>query len=247
MTDGDWLMYSELADWWPLLSSPSDYAEEAAYYASMLRDHCHRPARTVLELGSGGGNNAFHLKSVFECLTLVDISPGMLAVSRALNPECVHHLGDMRFVRLGERFDCVFVHDAICYATSLDDLRLVVETAWIHCRSGGAVLLAPDFVRETFIGTTERGGHDEEGRGLRYIAWIWDPDPLDTTYVTDYTFLLRDRDGSTQIRGDRHVEGLFATDEWVEVLEETGFEPVVLSYAHSEVSHEMVVFVAVKR
>ncbi|MHC4615594.1 MAG: class I SAM-dependent methyltransferase, partial [Planctomycetota bacterium] len=57
----------------------------------------------VLELGSGGGNNASHLKKWFD-MTLVDLSPHMLEVSRALNPECSHQQGDMRTVRLGTLF-----------------------------------------------------------------------------------------------------------------------------------------------
>ena len=76
----------------------------------------------MLELGSGGGNNASHLKRRFQ-LTLVDRSPEMLAVSRRLNPECEHVEGDMRTVRLGRTFDAVFVHDAIAYITTEDDLR----------------------------------------------------------------------------------------------------------------------------
>ena len=67
---------------------------------------------TLLELGSGGGNNASHLKARFNC-TLTDISPDMLALSRTLNPECEHLEGDMRTLRLGRTFDVVFIHDAI--------------------------------------------------------------------------------------------------------------------------------------
>ena len=40
---------------------------------------------TLLELGSGGGNNASFLKMRFD-MTLVDLSPGMLEVSRAALP-----------------------------------------------------------------------------------------------------------------------------------------------------------------
>jgi len=58
-------MYEELASWWSLLSSPSEYEEEAAFYGNALVDACERPPRTVLELGSGGGNNASHLKARF--------------------------------------------------------------------------------------------------------------------------------------------------------------------------------------
>ena len=86
--------YSDLAPWWPLISAPEEYAEEAAFAASLLRT-AEPPTRTVLELGSGGGNNAFHLKGEF-AMTLVDLSEDMLAVSRELNPECEHVQGDMR-------------------------------------------------------------------------------------------------------------------------------------------------------
>ncbi len=79
-------LYSELASWFHLLTTPADYAEEAEFYRKTLIEASTQPPRTVLELGSGGGNNASHLKASFE-LTLVDRSPGMLAVSRELNPE----------------------------------------------------------------------------------------------------------------------------------------------------------------
>src|SRR3954469_10230569 len=96
-------LYEELADWWPLMSAPADYEEEAAFFADALARACARPPRSVLELGSGGGNNASHLKRRFD-LALVEPSAGMLAVSRALNPECEHVQGDMRTVRLGRLF-----------------------------------------------------------------------------------------------------------------------------------------------
>ena len=72
------------------------------------------PVSTVLELGSGGGNNASHLKRHFT-LTLVDRSPEMLELSRGLNPELEHVEGDMRTMRLDRTFDAVFVHDALAY------------------------------------------------------------------------------------------------------------------------------------
>lgn len=88
-------LYDELAGWWPLVSAPEDHAEEAAEYERILLETADGEVRTVLELGSGGGNNASHLKRRFR-ITLVDRSPDMLAVSRALNPGCEHIEGDMR-------------------------------------------------------------------------------------------------------------------------------------------------------
>lgn len=226
-------LYRELAEWWPLLSAPPDYAEEAALYQQALLGACERPAATLLELGSGGGNNASHLKARF-ALTLVDRSAGMLAVSRGLNPECEHVEGDMRTVRLGRRFDCVFVHDAVAYMTSEDDVRRAIETAFVHCEPGGAALVVPDHVRETFHPSTDHGGHDGAARALRYLEWTWDPDPADDTITVDYTYVLRDRDGSVRVEHDQHLEGLFGRAQWLQWLRDAGFEPAVVPFDHSE-------------
>jgi SAM-dependent methyltransferase len=226
-------LYNELAEWWPLLSEPADYAEEAAFYERALLEACDGKARTLLELGSGGGNNASHLKARFD-MVLVDPSPGMLTVSRALNPECEHIEGDMRSVRLGREFDCVFVHDAVCYMTTEADLGKAIETAYVHCRAGGAALFAPDHVRENFRPSTDHGGEDDGMRGLRYLEWTWDPDPADTTYTVDYAYLLRERDGSVRVEHDRHVEGLFARADWLRLLASAGFAATVVQFDHSE-------------
>ena len=217
------LLYTDLASWWPLLSSPDEYAAEASFYARQLRQACRTPPHTVLELGSGGGNNASHMKAHFK-LTLVDRSPAMLAVSRALNPECEHLEGDMRTARLGREFDAVFVHDAIMYMTTEADLRQAMVSAFVHCRPGGAALFAPDHVRETFQLKTEWGGLDGEGRGVRYLEWDWDPDPDDTTYFGEFTYLLREGD-DIRCSYDRHVFGIFPRATWMGLLSEAGFTP----------------------
>jgi SAM-dependent methyltransferase len=226
-------LYEALADWWPLMSAPRDYEEEAAFYGDLLAGACARPPHTMLELGSGGGNNASHLKARFE-MTLVEPSAGMLTVSRALNPECAHAQGDMRTVRLGRQFDAVFVHDAVAYMTTEADLRLAIETAFVHCAPGGAALFAPDAIRETFRPATDHGGHDGAGRALRWVSWTWDPDPSDTTYVTDFGYLLRTEDGTVRAEHDRHVEGLFARAVWLRLLSEAGFAPRAVHFDHSE-------------
>ena len=228
-------MYDELAGWWPLLSAPAVYAEEAELYRRLLVEAADRPPVTVLELGSGGGNNAFHLKAHFR-LTLVDLSPGMLAVSRELNPECEHVQGDMRRVRLGRVFDAVFVHDAVMYMTTEHDLRQAMETAHAHCRPGGVALFAPDHLRENFRTGTDYGGHDGDGRAARFLEWTWDPDPLDTTFTVDYAYLLREADGSVRVEHDRHVEGLFPRATWRRLLEETGFAARAVPVEHSELA-----------
>lgn len=240
-------LYESLAEWWPVMSAPAEYQEAAAIYAEHLAQHGDAPAETVLELGSGGGNNAFFLARRFK-MTLVDPSAGMLAHSRGLNSGCEHHQGDMRTFRLGAggQFDRVFIQDAIFYMTSLQDLRQAMETAFFHCRPGGALLLAPDYVSETYRPGTETGGHDEAGRSMRYLAWRWDPDPSDHTYLLDFAFLLRDASGTVRVEHDRHVGGLFPRAEWLRLLREVGFLPANLTFHHSNIDYPLDLFVGVK-
>ncbi len=220
-------LYDELAEWWPVFSDPEEYRREVAHFARLLRQSSTPPPRTVLELGSGGGNSASHLKSRFE-MTLVDISPRMLAVSRKLNPECKHVKGDIRTVRLGRTFDAVFVHDAICHMTTEPDLRAVMQTAYEHCRTGGVAIFVPDFVRETFVEGTDQGGSDSPRGSVRFLQWIVDPDPRDTTYLVDFAILIRDRKGDARVVHDRHVQGLFPRARWLRMLREVGFKPSVV-------------------
>jgi len=225
-------LYSDLADWYPLLTPVGDYVEAAAFYRRLFETHCRRRLRTLLDLGSGGGHNAAHLKATLAC-TLVDLAPAMLALSRRLNPECEHIQGDMRSIRLGRVFDCVLVHDAISYMASRTDLTSAIATAFEHTAGGGVAMFQPDFVAETFEPGTETGGSEADGRALRYLEWRWAPESSTDVYVTDMAYLLRDEGGAIEVLNDRHVMGLFSRATWLELIEAAGFEPLAVPFEHS--------------
>ena len=140
-------LYSDLAHLWPIISPPEEYLVEAqewlevirgtAGYRSNAADRESRP--TLLELGCGGGHLLSHLTAHF-ITEAVDISTQMLEISRQLNPQTLHHVGDMRDVRLGRAFDVVAIHDAINYMTTADDLRAAIATAEHYIfNPGGAI------------------------------------------------------------------------------------------------------------
>jgi SAM-dependent methyltransferase len=237
-------LYTDLAPWFPILTAPEDYAHEATVYRRVFETLTPHP-RTLLELGSGGGNNASHLKAHFE-MTLVDLSPDMLEVSRKLNPECEHFQGDMRSVRLGRVFDAVFVHDAVMYLTTETDLKRAMETAFVHTRPGGGALFVPDCIRETYRDGTDHGGHDAGPWSLRYLEWTWDPDPTDTQYRVDYAYLLRDEDGSVRSVHEAHQEGVFPRATWLALFSEVGFAPRSLHLDIGESGEVYEGFLAVK-
>jgi SAM-dependent methyltransferase len=216
-------MYEDLASWWPLLSAPEEYAGEAVLFNQLFTEAGTPPQNTLLELGCGGGNIASFLKATW-AITLTDVSSHMLAVSRALNPECAHVEGDMRTLRLSRLFDAVFVHDAVCYMTTEDDLQAAITSAAVHCRPGGVALFAPDWVSESYTPGTDTGGHDaDDGRALRYLEWSHPVRRGDSTYAVDYVIVTHEVSGETEAVLDRHIEGLFARDVWVTLLRAAGF------------------------
>ena len=239
-------LYGDLSSWWPVLSAPEDYAEDAAFYQKTIIAACSSTPQTLLELGSGGGNNASHLKAFFT-MTLVDPSAGMLIVSRALNPECEHIQGDMRNVRLGRSFDAVFIEDAISYMTTKDDLQRAIETAFVHCRPGGAALFCPDYICKTFHPSTRHGGHDVGGRSMRYLEWDWDPDPTDGTHITDFAYLLREEKGEVQCEYDRHILGLFECEDWLRLITNVGFQAQIIQPKRRQSESETPLFLGIKQ
>jgi trans-aconitate methyltransferase len=218
-------LYTDLADWFHLLTHPKDYVSEAKWIAAQLKiPGVKMPA--LLELGSGGGNNASHLKKHFD-MTLTDISPQMLKLSKRINPDLPHKAGDMRALRLNKEFDAVLIHDAIMYMTSARDLSRAIKTAALHLKPGGMLLIQPDFLEETFEPKLDRGGHKGDGRVLEYIAT---EKRRGATNKVDVKFTIKlTENGQTRLVADRHVVGLFARQTWLDTIKAAGLAPKRLS------------------
>jgi len=203
-----------------------------------------RTVRTVLDLGSGGGHVASHLSSGLD-MTLVDMSPQMLEVSRRLNPGCEHVLGDMRTLRLDRRFDAVLVHDSIDYLLDGSEVAAMAATVAAHLQPGGVAVLVPDHITESFEPSTQWGGSDaSDGRGARYLEWTWDPDPHDSWAQAEYSLVLREADGSVSSGHESHRFGLFSHQQWISMLDDAGLSAVAVGEQTDEDRPPRTLFVA---
>ncbi len=216
-------LYKDLAHLWPMLDPPGEYEEEAAFWRQAIREKLGPGRHEVLELGVGGGHLLSHLADELQA-TAVDSSPQMLANSRALNAGVEHHLGDMRTVRLGRKFQAVLIHDAISYMLTEEDLAAAFATARAHLNPGGILITVPDWFTETFDGTSvQYRTHTLEDGEFTYIQYCTDPDPSDSTVETVFVYIIR-KDGELEVETDRHVTGLFPLTRWQELLSQEGFE-----------------------
>jgi SAM-dependent methyltransferase len=220
-------LYSDLAWLWPLWGDPDgEYAEWCAHVVAMIEKHAKRDVRTLLNLGCGGGKNAYNLKRHYK-VTGLDLSNEMLANARKLNPDCTFVRGDMREFSLSERFDAVLIDDAVAYMTSREDLLRLFRAAHRHLEPGGVVIVSPDGTKETFVQNDTRISHAEakakpEGVDVVFIENNYDPVPTDDTYEGLILYLIREN-GRLRVEVDHHTLGIFAADVWPALLREVGF------------------------
>ncbi len=235
-------LYTDLAPWFHDITHPDDYRAEAEHIGRLIDAAIDGEARTLMELGAGGGNNALHLKRRFAC-TLTDLSPAMLDLSQSINPECAHVVGDMRALRLGETFDVVLAHDALDYMLTVDDLHAAIATAAIHCRPGGVAVFIPDVTAETFAPGTTHGGTDRpDGGGARFLEWTHPLGPGETVARVDYALILKTPGKATEIASDTHRIGVFPQEVWLDGFARAGLTVLDID-ADDPHTDEHVVFV----
>jgi cyclopropane fatty-acyl-phospholipid synthase-like methyltransferase len=229
MSNGDDLqvgqcrLYGDLAWTWPIISPPSDYAEEANRFCELLRRFGGEPVTSLLHLGCGGGHLDWTLKQLFEIVG-VDLSAEMLRLARGLNTQVAYLQGDLRTVRLRRSFDAVIVADAIDYMLTADDLRSAFFTAFEHLRPGGVFCTYAEITPGSWLqnetdvrirksGTTE----------IVFVENRYDPDASDSTVEDVHVHIMR-ASGRLRVEADRHVLGIFGLDVWRSLLVEVGFD-----------------------
>jgi len=215
-------LYSDLAWLWPIWEDVEVYREESEIFSRLIKKHTLIRVQSLLDIGCGGGKNAFHLKRHFE-VTGTDISRSMLTNARKLNPECRFRFADMRDFNLRRQFDSVLVNDATAYMTTPRDLLKAFKVAHRHLKAGGVMITHPEECRESFKqNETTIWKAKTDDTDVTFIENQYDPDPKDSTYEKTLLYLIRKR-RKLRIEHDFHVCGLFALRTWTECLRKAGF------------------------
>jgi len=96
-------------------------------------------------------------------------------------------------------------------------------------------VFVPDNITENFEPGTGYGGIDGAGgRAARYLDWSYDPDPGDTSTLTQYAFLLREPGGEVRAVHETHRLGLFTRDTWLRLLRGAGFRAAAVTEETTE-------------
>jgi SAM-dependent methyltransferase len=134
---------SSYADAYDRLYADKDYAGECDFIECMSRQYLRTPSVDILDLGCGTGRHALILGERGYRVVGVDRSAAMLSIARRRRPAGLQsrvdfRQGDVRSIRLAERFDVVVLMFAVLgYQTADDDVVATLETAAHHLRPGG--------------------------------------------------------------------------------------------------------------
>jgi SAM-dependent methyltransferase len=198
-----------------LLYSDKDYAGEAGFIDEIVKRHAPL-ATTLLDLGSGTGRHALELTKLGYQVVGVELSAEMLALAaQALDGFAANHaktqlpefhLGDVRKVRFGTKFDVVTsLFHVMSYQRTNDDLKAAINTASEHLSGGGI------FVFDFWYGPavlTERPAvrvKRLQGQGIELVRTA---EPLvrynDNIVEVDYEVLVRNQVDDSHARFKEH-------------------------------------------
>jgi len=225
-------LYGDLAWIWPIISPVGNYIEETKLFSKLIKEHSKIEVKTLLHLGCGGGHNDYTFKKYFK-ITSLDISEDMLTLAKKLNPEVNYKYGDMRTIRLEERFDAVTILDSINYIKTVEDLQRTFITTYEHLKLGGVFLTFVEQIAGQFKqNNTTCSTHSKGDVEITFVENDYDPDPNDTSYEATFIYLIR-VGGKLEIHTDRHLCGIFKLKTWLKLLKEVGFKVIQNKFEHS--------------
>jgi len=210
-----WIAYNDLAwteDW---LADPAEYEHEVMVYVDLIKRTAIEPPRTLLHLGSGAGGHDMIFKRHF-AVTGVDLSLSMLNRARIMHPDIEYIESDMRTLRLNRQFDAVAIPDSIDYMASQDDLKQAIQTAVMHLKTGG-VLLVVAKTEEAFHNNNFAYVGEKDGIQVTLLENNYINPFRPNTYEATLVYLIRQQ-GELTIHTERQVLGLFSQATWDEVF-----------------------------
>lgn len=214
--------FSDSAEFYDAIyTAERDYASQARRVAELVLE-LNPAAQTLLDVGCGTGLHIEHLRHRFVCEG-VDVSAAMLRIASHRNPGVRFHRGDMRDLDTGRSYDgliCMF--SSITYAQDLAGLERTLSRFAAHLVPGGACLIEPFIPLESWV--------DEPTGHVRFadlpelaVAAVDRAVREGRTVVREIAYAASTSMGLRQI-WERHVFGLFTTEEYVKAFRGAGFE-----------------------
>ncbi len=224
-------VFGAYAEYYDLLYADKDYPGEAAYVKGLLDKHGDGKITKILDLGCGTARHDAALSALGYEVTGVDRSSEMLAMARErFTGKLVE--GDVRMVRVGEKFDAVTaLFHVMSYQTTDEDVRATMRTAREHLRDGGLFLFDFWYGPAVLAQRPEPRVKELENESIKVVRHCEpvlhaDRNVVDVNYEIFITPHSSPRTVHTSPIKETHAMRYFFRPELERVLSQTGLETV---------------------
>ena len=231
-------VFGAYARYYNLLYKDKDYIGEAKYVSDLITRY-QPETQTLLDLGCGTGTHDLLLAGMGYKVTGIDQSEEMLSTANAqlsshnsLSSSLRFHQGDIRSVRLDQKFDVVTsLFHVMSYQNSNDDFTAALTTAKAHLNPGGIFIFdfwyGPAVLTDRPVVRTKRL-EDEEIAVTRIAEPIMHPN--DNCVDVNYQIFFRDKaSGQTKELSETHRMRYLFLPELTIFARETGMTIIDMS------------------
>lgn len=202
-----------------------DYRTEASRVAEAVLAR-NPNAETLLDAACGSGRHLAHFAARFRCSGF-DLNEPMIEAARRRVPGSVDlHVGDLRTIELGRRFDAVTcLFSSIGYVRPLEQMRVAVANLARHLDRGGVLVVEPWITPEAWEEDRSFGlevEEDGDGRLVRMTrSWR-----TGSTTVFDMHYLWGSP-AEIVHTAEHHLVELYTFDQYRTAMEDAGCDAEV--------------------
>ena len=226
-------LYSKMARiYHEFYQSIFDYKKEFKEYDSILKKH---RSKKILEVACGSGNLALPFINAGYDYCGLDNSSGMLKLAKQTAPSAHFVKGDMRDIRLKERFDAILITGRSFTAmTANKDVLACLRSVNSHLNKDG-ILVFNNFDALSIFSDFRPDWEQKVRFGNRSYLRVSKSTPLlDRGWMWNWkaTYHISE-DGKTKIVKDQMILRAFTEDELKLFLKLTGFKTLKIFREHS--------------
>lgn len=212
-------MFSKTAQWYDLVYSFKDYAEEVHNIRNLIR--AKRPeATTILDVACGTGEHARFLANDFS-VDGIDLQPEFVAAAREKVGAGYFATADMRSFDLARQYDvvqCLF--SSIGYLTSPSDVVAALRSFKKHLNKDGIVIVEPWFTPDSYHAGTLHMAPPVDTPELKIVRMNVSSREGNLSRL-HFHYLVGRPDGVEHIE-EEHVLALYSVGEMVSFFERAG-------------------------
>lgn len=219
-------LYKKFAVYYDKIYENVDYSGESKFVNWAVKKHKTSQGVNLMDMACGTGSHANFLKDNFK-VTGVDINEDMLEIARKKVPEADFILGNMKELKLENKFDIIIcIFSAIHYNIDCNELKNTLTSFYNHLEDGGVLIYNLSFNTENWIEGLV--SVDTVVEDQLKIARICQSQLTNGIFNANFVFLVKDNE-EFDFEIDEHKLGVFEMDKVSKLMKKIGFQTFIYS------------------